>query len=134
MSSPIGDRLEHELGVVFRHGKADVSRVWQHITSHHPPAHYDPASSNPKETPVSLDTIRIDFASILDKAEQDAAKVARYESEPLVQGVLAMIETMPVAREILVPVLAGLGKLAAAAPPADPAAHGDPQVQTGVAQ
>lgn len=130
----------HELLAAAVKGSARLEnaleRVW---TSHQHHPHYDD-TSNPKEPPVSvLDTIRADFAAVIDKAEQDAAKVERYESEPLVQGIIGMIETVPVAREILTPVLDGLNKLASMAPvapaAADPAAPAaDPNPQTYVAQ
>lgn len=87
-----------------------------------------------------LDTLRTDFETVIAKAEDDAAKVQKYEAEPLVQGVLDMLEAVPEARDILTPVLAGLGKLAAMNPPAEDVAAdvpaepaGDPQLQTGIA-
>lgn len=97
--------------------------------------------SDLKETPMSvLDTLRTDFETVIAKAEDDAAKVQKYEAEPLVQGVLDMLEAVPEARDILTPVLAGLGKLAAMNPPAEDVAAdvpaepaGDPQLQTGIA-
>lgn len=143
MSNPIADQLQRELGIVINHGEQDIDairRVWHNLTNRNQPEPYH-SSNHPKGPPVSIaDSLRTDLENLLEnhravieRAEQDAAKVQRYESEPLIRSLVDMLETVPTARDILTPVLAGVSKLAAMSTPAEPASA-DPQIQTGVAQ
>lgn len=145
MTAPIHDRLAAETGIIIDHGRQDIDairRLWHTLTGHD---YHDPDDTTPiaadrqnlseTETPMS---VLDDLKNILDKGEEDAAKVVKYESEPLVAGIIDMLEAVPEARGIIQMILGAIGKLASMAPPAAPEAGPnvapvDPQIQTGIA-
>lgn len=143
MSNPIGDQAAEHL---IHHGVLTaeaVRHVWHDITHRNQPHAYHQPQDPERTPPVSLlddmtselTALATDASSIYQhgktvleqhlpgisavvaQAEQDAAKVARYESEPIITDIAAILEAaVPGAREVIAPVVAMLKGLAAAAP------------------
>jgi len=120
----IGDQLAHELGITIH----DLRHVWPHNTSHQPQQPYHETDTTPGAAMPTTATLRADFDAILTQAEQDAAKIARYEANPLFAEVVTILEAIPEAGSAIRVAIAGVNALAGAAPSPAPVAQPEPAV------
>jgi len=145
----IGDQLARELGITIHHGQADVRHVWHHNTSHQPQQPYhetggaaDAADTHPKGTVMNA---LADIATALEAhagtirqaitdTENIAARLVRFESNPIAAEAVDLLEAFPAAGPILRAALDTAKLVAAAAPPpaAPSAAEPAPPEPTGV--